>query len=508
MKTLSLRARLLGLLIAGTVAVTLTGMIVADRMIESRLARSFDEALTARASVLATLTKLWPEGVELDFADEFMPEFTNQDDPAFFQLQTQEGRLIELSESFLFDGVPEGATLDVAGPVSAEPRLLDTVLPDGRRGRLVVLDFVPQLAIDPDDEAAEGAPGWRRDEGALGASPAGSTRPGATVAVAVSREGLDARIFAVRLALAGTGGSMALALALLAALALHVGLRPVERLARDVAALDERHLDARFDTDALPRELRPIGVQLEGLLERIARALDRERQLTSDIAHDLKTPVAELRALCDVGTRFPASAETTTQFFEDARDVARTLERTIDRLLILARHDAGRETVARTRFDLMEQVQATAAAFGPEAARRQVVLAIEGPESVEVESDRDRLSSILGNLLENAAVHSPDGAVATCVVGAEGDRGLAITVTNPAPDLTAADMDHVFERFWRKDASRREAAHAGLGLALARAEADVLGARLDARLHDGRFAATLVLPDARPGARPLAARAS
>jgi two-component system sensor histidine kinase QseC len=472
-----------------------------DRLVSTRVTRIFDEALTAKARVLMTLMKLWPAGVELDFADEFMPEFTDPADPAYFQVQLEGDRLVELSESFLFEGVREGARLQVLELPADQPRLSDVDLPDGRRGRQVQVDFLPQLAdaLEEDEAGMEAVAGhaeaWRRDEGLLGGASGGrGGRPLVTIAVAVHRGPLESRLLVARLTLAGTSGALLASLALIAALALRVGLRPVERLAAEVEALDERRLDDRFETGSLPRELRPMAEQLNGLLDRIERVLQRERQLTSDIAHDLKTPVAELRALCDVGGRWPEDPETVARFFADARDVARTLERTIDRLLSLARHDAGRETARASEFDLVELVSLTASAFRSDAEARELEVRLVLPDQAWLRADRDKVAAIVGNLLENAVEHAVAGTPITCELRAAVGRDIVLRMENEAEHLDPEDVSKVFERFWRKDSARGERSHAGLGLALARADADLIGACLDAEIVDSGLAVTFTVP--------------
>ena len=113
---------------------------------------------------------------------------------------------------------------------------------------------------------------------------------------------------------------------------------------------------------------------------------------------------------------------------------------------------------------------------------------------ITVESDGDQLAMILRNLMENAVVHSAPDTVVECSAAAN-PVGAELRLVNTAPDQTRADLDHVFDRLWRKDAARTDRRHLGLGLSIARALCDRLGIRLEVALREGqRFEARLVFP--------------
>jgi two-component system sensor histidine kinase QseC len=490
------------LLVGGAATVVLVGGLVVDRIVRTRVVAAFDHGLSDRALALAMLTRQSAEGVEIEFADEFMPEFQDRKNPQYFQLQLADGTLVELSRSFLGAGVPGGATLRRDAMPSSESRFTDVTLPDGRVGRQVQVDFIPELAEELEGRPdIEGEAGWLQEpeDGSRATGDVPEGRVLASMLVARERESLDARLLLLRLIVHGTGIALVVIVAGLSAVALALGLRPVNQLAGEVQALDASRLGTRFDAQSLPRELRPIADQLNGLLERIGATIARERQLTSDIAHDLKTPVAELRALCDVAVRWPENPEAAARFFQDAREVALTLQHTIERLLALARHDAGSESVENASFDLVELVRATASTFAPQATARDLVLDLRLPDRLIVESDRRLLGQVLANLLENAVVHAVAGTSITCSLE-HVSRDVVLRVTNQSAGLARADLAHVFERFWRKDPARGDGAHAGLGLPLARAGAELLGQALAVELDDGGlFTVHLRLSHHEPG---------
>jgi signal transduction histidine kinase len=160
------------------------------------------------------------------------------------------------------------------------------------------------------------------------------------------------------------------------------------------------------------------------------------------------------------------------------------MERTVATLLALTRCEGGIEGIERGRFTVSDLLAETWSPLDAEASSRGLRFELEAPEAPIV-SDREKLRLILSNLFSNAVAYSPAGSTVSCTARTEGDR-LEITVANPAPQLTAADLPFLFDRFWRKDAARGSSRHTGLGLALARSFANLLGFDLTAQLSPDR----------------------
>ena len=129
------------------------------------------------------------------------------------------------------------------------------------------------------------------------------------------------------------------------------GLRPLQDVAARAAQIDEQSLHIRFPLDGLPAELQPICLRLNASLQKLQQAFQRERRFTADAAHELRTPIAELRALANVALRGGDSG-TSAVYFEDARDIAVQMERIVSNLLALARCHAGAMQIVREPVDV------------------------------------------------------------------------------------------------------------------------------------------------------------
>lgn len=466
----SLRGRF-GLRIAtGTAVVLLATGVAVDRSLEARLIAESDRALLARARALATLTELEAGvGYNLEFADEVMPEFSRSVAPDYFEVWVESGRVLERSRSL------GGADLPREPHIKGGRRFADVRLPDGRSGRLVQLDFVPQVesregSFEGSHAPEDGVPGEART---------------ATVIVATARAPIESALAQVRRATAAGLGALGLLLAAIGSWAVARGVEPLAAIGRQVAELRPDAPGLRLSLAATPSEALPLVEKLNDLLQRVELVLERERRLSRDLAHELRTPVAELRTLAEVGARWPEDPEGLRRFAEDARQIALAMDRIVVTLLSLARAEAGLGRAERGAVELGAIVEAASRRVRVEALEREITVALDLPAELSIASDPVRVELVLGNLVENAVLHAPPGA--TVAVRARlGEGGIAwVEIANPAPDLTPEDLPHLFERFWRKDPARRPGNHVGLGLTLAAALARSLGGQIAPRLEPG-----------------------
>lgn len=323
--------------------------------------------------------------------------------------------------------------------------------------------------------------------------------------VARSRDRLDSLIRA--LGFAGTTVAVLLSCGLtwLVRRAIARGLEPISEMNAQIAAIAPDALATRLHVARPPVELAAIETTVNRLLERLEGAFEKERRFSNDLAHELRTPIAELRTACEVGAQWPDDVEQTQQFFQDTRAIALHLEKIVATMLTLSRSEDGAATLQKTRLVLPPIIAECwrQSAAGAEAKRLQFDLQI-APD-LSVECDEDKLSIILRNLIDNAVAHSAPGTVVECGASA-GRDATALWIVNTAKDLERADLQHVFDRFWRKDASRSDRHHIGLGLSIVRGLCELLGLRLSVDLLEGhRFEARIVFPSPAPSSNSPAA---
>lgn len=249
--------------------------------------------------------------------------------------------------------------------------------------------------------------------------------------------------------------------------------RPVRRMAADLAGRDADDLSA-VNTAAMPIETHALGIALNGLLARHAEVLARERRFTADAAHELRTPLAALRAQAQVASRAATPSEARRALDKLQANIDRTTH-LMSQLLSLARLEpgpfvsAGQSTQANVVVDLVLEDLAQA------AREKRIEIALEGcmqrlPGSPEV------LYLLIRNLLENSIRHvSKQGRIGLTVI--ERDQYAVLSITDNGPGIPSAERSRALERFYRIPGSASSGS--GLGLSIVGRVVEVLAGEIE-----------------------------
>ena len=174
----------------------------------------------------------------------------------------------------------------------------------------------------------------------------------------------------------------------------------------------------------MPVELRPICVRLNELLARLDQAFERERRFSGDVAHELRTPIAELRSLSEVALKWPAGDPATTAAFQDALAVARQMECIVTSLLAITRCEAGKQTVVYDWVEVEPLIRELWQFQAENAVRKNLTTVVEIAPGSRLQTDPAMLGSILNNLLSNAVEYTaPDGSIRICFTEKSGRFG-------------------------------------------------------------------------------------
>ena len=465
----SIRRRLTIALLIGLCVLWAAGGTVLYLAIRNGLMVEFDDALKATAQGLAALTSQEKGLVEVDFTGEFMPGFQHKRFPDYFQIWRPDGTIVKRSPSLKDSELPNRVLAAVK-----DPPCWNLTLPDGRRGRAIGIRFVPQMEEDARDQQSQLK---------LNAM--------VTLVVARHRAALDHRLSRVATALLLVGGALAAMTGFAVPVIVRRGLHPLNVLEEHVATIDAHSLQLRFPTGGLPTELRPICQRLNELMARLQSSFERERRFSADVAHELRTPIAELRTLSEVALKWPDDSGATWSAFQDALAIALHMESVATGLLALARCEGGLLPVHLEPVFLAPLVKEICQPLSDEARAKQLSFSVNVPEETCWLADPALLRAILTNLLSNAVQYCPTGGSIRLSVERSGESGQLL-VSNTTDDLNADDLPHLFERFWRKDPARSSGIHCGLGLALTKAYAESLAMELRAELT-GAKEITLVL---------------
>lgn len=262
---------------------------------------------------------------------------------------------------------------------------------------------------------------------------------------------------------------------------------------------------ARIDLAHVDHELAGVGWRLNEAFDRLEEGLRRERQLTADASHELRTPVATILA----ETEWALDRERTPHDYRHAlavcRRQGRRLKELIETLLTLARIESGEVPLAREPLDLAAAVDAVIADISPRATARGIHLARSGVATVE--ADRILVRILIDNLLWNAVRHNRDSGQATVTLAQLPDHGVSMTVCDTGPGLEPGRAERVFDRFWRGDPARAAGdSGTGLGLAICKAIVEAHGGTIACRSTNAGTCFIVDLPGA-VAPRPTGSRA-
>ena len=321
-----------------------------------------------------------------------------------------------------------------------------------------------------------------RIEVPAGRNEAGPATVGLDVVVARDRSALDRILVRIALGITGVGLLLAFGFSLFVHVAVSHGLRPLSQVAEQAATISTSDLAVRFSEDRLPSELAPIVTRLNDLMGRLEEGFVRERRFSANLAHELRTPVAELKMAAEVALRWPDRDPGGA--FRDVLAIAGQMQTIVESLLLLARPGSAGPGATEEQVDLDALARDCWRPFARAADDRQLraEIALAG---VPVRADEGLLRLVLTNLLSNAVEYTPPGgAIRLTRPGAGRDR-IDVIAGNTVRGLTEEDMPRLFERFWRRDAARTGGRHHGLGLCVARAAAEASGCSLSAQLDPG-----------------------
>lgn len=242
------------------------------------------------------------------------------------------------------------------------------------------------------------------------------------------------------------------------------GLAPLVELGGQLDSIDAQNIDANCFATQVPCELQPVRTALTELVQRFDRSLERERRFSSDMAHEFRTPLAELRALAEVAIRWPHRAS--SRDYEAVLTISVRMQCAVEALYQLSRLEGEPTGESFVKIPLHTSVMQCWTPFAEKAMSKGITLQLEVDEQLFVYCDLALLELILKNLLENAVEYSPEESSIVVSARDSADRKVWLSVENLAPDLDPSDVDFMFRRFWRGDPARVSAEHSGLGLSL------------------------------------------
>ncbi len=279
---------------------------------------------------------------------------------------------------------------------------------------------------------------------------------------------------------------------------IRLGLAPLAKMSEAVSQVSATNFHLRLDTTKLPNELQPIAKRLADVLEHLRKAFDREKQAAADISHELRTPLAALMTTLEVGLKKSRSVEEYREILEDCRASGQHMYQLVERLLTLARLDAGADRYRPATVNVSEIAVQCVDLIRPLARARGLSLRQYLPDAITLQTDPNKLREVLTNLLHNAVEYNkPNGSIYLAVERV--NDTVRFEVRDTGIGIKPAALEHIFERFYRADASRHaDTPHAGLGLSIVKSYVELMGGAIKVQSSEAGTTFTVLLTFASP----------
>lgn len=322
--------------------------------------------------------------------------------------------------------------------------------------------------------------------------PPDGERPVVTVVLAKDPLRFWETLEAFRLAMLGLGLAGVLAVALLGYGIARVGLRPLQRLSRQAQALEPNHNEQRLALKPMPAELDDLTASFNGALDRLQAAYQQLEAFNADVAHELRTPLTNLIGQTQVVLTRRRDAHELEEVLQSNLEEMERLKAIVNDMLFLARADQGAAASRHAEVDMADEVALVIEYLEPLADERGVSVVVQGDERACVETALMRRA--LSNLLLNAVEHSAQGDQVVVALAREGAQ-VTVAVSNPGRTIAGKHLPHLFDRFYRVEASRsNDGGNHGLGLAIVKAIAVMHRGSVFARSERGVNTFGLTLP--------------
>jgi signal transduction histidine kinase len=417
-----------------------------DIVLDDWVKNKFDETLITISNYLKTLVEVNRERVEFEFSDEFMPEFDDKKEAEYFQLWIDD-KPYERSNSL--NEYPEEQLAKDIMTINTT-KIIDVVLPDGRSGRAIMSFFHPQVPT----RLRGNVPLYQHT---------------AFLTVTVSSEKFSQALIALDIIFWLLSLTVILAMRYLVIFQIDKGLKPLISLNKEIANLRvDKSTSSLLRVDDEHIETAPIRSGLLRFIEFSQQTLQEEQRLSADIAHELKTPIAEIISLSELHIQYPNDMRITASYDKDMLNIGQRMKSIVNNLMMLNQNDEyllkqqnKDVTLSAAITDVLETIKVT----HTDVLDR---VKLKGT-SINTMMNLDIISfnMIMTNLINNALFYSPMGSPIICLIDRNNTGSLQITINNQlTTPITNEQLSKLFKPLYQVDTARTDNSHYGLGLAI------------------------------------------
>ena len=317
------------------------------------------------------------------------------------------------------------------------------------------------------------------------------------VYLARSAETPDATVAAIRTSLIVFSALIALLIGMLSFGMSYIITSPMEEFIKVAQEISKGNFSKRITVKG-HSEIAQMGRTLNYMCDELGLLEEKRRKFVSDASHELKTPMAGIKLICDsLVAAENINSEMLKEFLGDMSDEVDRLTRVVERLLVLTKLDAGNDSAKMDEADIRSLISHVTGKLQPIASERKITIYTDYHDElfIPVVVDYDKIYEAIYNIIDNAVKYSPDGSLVEVDVE-EKDGWVIIKVSDNGPGVPEGESDRIFERFYRLDDSRaRDTGGTGLGLSIAKEAVIMHGGSITVSAkRDGGSVFTVILP--------------
>lgn len=449
----SIKDRLVNALTVIIGIILLVVFLSLDFILDAWVDQQFDDALVEKSNYFKSLVEVESDGIEFEYHKGFMPQFEREEEAQYFQIWLGESTFAKSQSLSYFDDVD----LDYQDVPTHESRIFDIKLPDGNMGKAISARFQPQLSSDVD--------------------PTDVTYIETMyLTLAISNQRVSNILLMADLSLIFVFITAIFGIRMVVIKVVDRELDSLYLLNKEISELDE-NVQGIQSNPKESKEISPIRKELNRYIELNIQNVANEKRLSSDIAHELKTPIAELISLSEMNIRFPDDIRISATYKEDVLSIASNMKDIVNQLMMLNQSASGYYRIEKKDIDInifAERISAELQFKYPDIFTRLTFTS--SLESSFIHADKFSLETIVKNLLDNALFYSAENTDVIASIRYDSVSHIMLEVRNTtAIKLTQENLDNLFKPLYQADSSRTHTDRHGLGLSIVKNIAQLNG---------------------------------
>lgn len=416
-------------------------LLFLDISVDTYVDKQFDDALEEKGKSLVNLISYKGKSLQLTMLTDGLTEFSRTENAEYFQIWSNND-LLKYSPTL--NQTPE-FTFNRTELLLGEHRITQSNLPNGDSGRVFLFKFIPES----DNNST-------------------NIQPPIYLVFARSSATLEKILILIDIVFLLTAIGTAFFVRYLVNKIVSKGLEPIIILNKQIRGIDIYNELDIFEIDHPPSEIKTIVDELNQFLSENRALLKNEKRLTSDIAHELKTPITELMSVSEIAIKYPDNEEVIENYKDDVLSISTRMKNIVESLLLLNKVDTEQFHLTMIDINLSNKLLCILERLAITTPNFEQKIDTKISDNIVITNDEFSLEAILTNLIQNAVYYSPDVSKVIIELIMHNKQPVLKISNTTRQNITITDIDNMFEPLWQKDQARTSETHFGLGLAIVR----------------------------------------